>query len=356
MPFADYEHIRDSKQLLDFCDQIAGERIIAFDTEFISENSYLPELCLIQVAAGEHLAVIDPLATDDVRPFWEVLAAEGHITVVHAGREELRFCRKAIGRAPAGWFDTQLAAGFVGMEYPAAYGTLISRILDKTLPKGETRTDWRRRPLSNRHLDYALQDVIYLAKITERLTEQIETLGRRQWLEEELLAWQKQVEDYDSEERWVRVSGISGLSRRSLAIVRELWRWRDNEARRRDRPAKHVLRDDLIVYSGNDEVFLSALNLGAKGGIGLTYNFMPQVYAGIYQAFMSDDIRRARELQWKACAMIDACFQVYGMGVAKAALQHLGFDVGEPRRPLRALTPDEILLIVERMDALSLSK
>jgi len=117
-----------------------------------------------------------------------------------------------------------------------------------------------------------------------------------------------------------------------------------------------LLRDDLIVYSGNDEVFLSALNLGAKGGIGLTYNFMPQVYAGIYQAFMSDDIRRARELQWKACAMIDACFQVYGMGVAKAALQHLGFNVGEPRRPLRALTPDEILLIVERMDALSLSK
>jgi len=113
-----------------------------------------------------------------------------------------------------------------------------------------------------------------------------------------------------------------------------------------------LLRDDLVVYSGNDEVFLSALNLGANGGIGLTYNFMPQVFVGIYQAFMSNDVRRARELQWKACQMIDAIWQVYAMGVAKAALQHLGFEVGDPRRPLRALTPDEIAIVTERMDAL----
>lgn len=115
-----------------------------------------------------------------------------------------------------------------------------------------------------------------------------------------------------------------------------------------------LLRDDLVVYSGNDEVFLSALNLGASGGIGLTYNFMPQVYVGIYRAFMSDNVGLARELQWKACAMIDACFQVYGMGVAKAALEHLGFDVGEPRRPLRPLTANERSLIVERMETLEL--
>ena len=115
-----------------------------------------------------------------------------------------------------------------------------------------------------------------------------------------------------------------------------------------------LLREDLIVYSGQDDVFLSALNLGANGGIGLTYNFMPQVYVGIYQAFLSDDIRRARELQWKSCAMIDAIFRTYDMGVAKAALEHLGFDAGEPRRPLRPLMPDERKLIVEKMDELGL--
>jgi N-acetylneuraminate lyase len=117
-----------------------------------------------------------------------------------------------------------------------------------------------------------------------------------------------------------------------------------------------LLRDDLVVYSGNDDVFLSALNLGANGGIGLTYNFMPQVYVGIYKAFLADDIRRARELQWKACAMVDACFQVYGMGVAKAAMQHLGFEVGEPRRPLRSLTAEERSLIVERMESLGICR
>ena len=117
-----------------------------------------------------------------------------------------------------------------------------------------------------------------------------------------------------------------------------------------------LLRDDLVVYSGNDEVFLSALNLGANGGIGLTYNFMPQVYVGIYQAFLADDIRRARELQWKSCSMIDALMQVYPMGVAKAALEHLGFEVGEPRRPLRSLTATESKLIVDRMEMLELTR
>lgn len=117
-----------------------------------------------------------------------------------------------------------------------------------------------------------------------------------------------------------------------------------------------LLRDDLVVYSGNDDVFLSALNLGANGGIGLTYNFMPQIFVGIYQAFLADDIRRARDLQWKACAMIEAVLAVYPMGVAKAAMEHLGFDVGEPRRPLRPLTADETRLIVERMERLELSR
>lgn len=115
-----------------------------------------------------------------------------------------------------------------------------------------------------------------------------------------------------------------------------------------------LLRDDLIVYSGNDEVLLSALNLGADGGIGLTYNFMPQVFVGIYQAFRADDLHRARELQWKAFEMIDTVVQVHLMGAAKAALQHLGFDTGEPRRPLRPLEPEERRMIFEKMDSLAL--
>ena len=114
------------------------------------------------------------------------------------------------------------------------------------------------------------------------------------------------------------------------------------------------LREDLVVYSGNDDVLLSALNLGANGGIGLSYNFMSRVYVGIHQAFLNDDIKKARELQHKSCAMVEACIKVYTMGVAKAALQILGFDVGEPRRPLRPLNADERQLISEKMNELEI--
>jgi ribonuclease D len=166
---------------------------------------------------------------------------------VHAGREEFRFCKAAIGKRPAHLVDVQIAAALVGLEYPAAYGTLISRLLGRSLNKGETRTDWRRRPLTENQLTYALQDVLYLEQIRDLLMKQIDQLGRRSWLETEMQAWQQSVEDAESGERWRRVSGISGMSNRSLAILRELWHWREEEARRRNLPPKRVLRDDLLV-------------------------------------------------------------------------------------------------------------
>ena len=242
-----YEHVVTQQQLVEFCDSLRDASTIAFDTEFISEDSYKAELCLIQVASEDRLAIVDPLAVDDVNPFWELLAADGHETIVHSGRQEFLFCTEAIGRRPQGWFDIQLAAGFVGTEFPAAYGSLISKLLNQRLSKGETRTDWRRRPLSQRQLEYALQDVLYLQPIRNLLMRQLDQLGRSSWVAQELAAWQDALVAVDQQERWRRVTGISALSRRSLAVVRELWRWRDSEARRRNSLAKRVLRDDLIV-------------------------------------------------------------------------------------------------------------
>ncbi len=242
-----YEFLDRQQQLVDFCQDIAAAPAIAFDTEFISEDSYRPQLCLLQVAAAGRLAIVDPLAMDDVDAFWQLLAAGQHATVVHAGREEFRFCLSAIGQRPHGWFDVQLASGFLGLEFPAAYSTLIAKLLNKSLPKGETRTDWRRRPLSKRQLDYAVQDVMYLAPMRDILAAELERLGRTAWFAEETEQWQRQMEDGEKQQNWRRTSGISGLSRRSLAIVRDLWKWRDAEAQRRDCPPRRVLRDDLIV-------------------------------------------------------------------------------------------------------------
>jgi len=243
-----YDHLTEQDQLVDFCRAGANASVIAFDTEFVSEDTYRPELCLIQVAVDGRLAVIDPLTIRDVTPFWELLAAPGHETIVHAGRQEFQFCLGAMNARPSGWFDVQLAAGFVGMEYPAAYGTLIAKLLGESVSKGETRTNWRRRPLSQRQLDYAVNDVLFLEPIRSVLVERIEELQRRPWLNEELERWQQQVESAEQREPWRRMSGVSSLKRgRQLAIARELWQWRENQARTRNCPAKRVLRDDLIV-------------------------------------------------------------------------------------------------------------
>jgi ribonuclease D len=242
-----YEHIDQEEQLREFCDSAVGAKCLAFDTEFVSEDTYRPHLCLIQVAADDRLAVIDPVAIEDVSPFWQLLATPGHETIVHAGREEFRFCLDAIGQRPTNWFDIQIAAGFVGLEYPAAYSTLISKLLGKSLPKGETRTDWRRRPLSDKQLEYALKDVVYLKQIRDILACRLDELNRREWLVDELGSWLAQIEHSENTEQWRRVSGSAGLSARKLAIVREVWRWRDAEAAGRNSPPKRILRDDLIV-------------------------------------------------------------------------------------------------------------
>ena len=241
-----YQYITTDEQLHDLCSELRQAKVIAFDTEFVSEDSYLPELCLIQVAAGEAIALIDPLAITDVSSFWKTLAEPGHTTLVHAGREELRFSLFAIDQPPCDLYDIQIAGGMIGLEYPASYGTLVNKLLGKTLAKGETRSDWRRRPLSKRQLDYAVQDVADLQQLAATLQLRTAELGRTSWTETEMREWQTKIELETGSEAWRNVSGSGSLKARALATVRELWYWRDREAKRHNRPARRILRDDLI--------------------------------------------------------------------------------------------------------------
>lgn len=242
-----YEYISTDEQLEEYCRSLASCKSIAFDTEFVSEHTYRPVLCLVQVSAENRLTAIDAMEIGDMTPFWEAVAAEGHETIVHAGRGEMEFCWHAAGRRPAGLFDVQIAAALVGVEYPAGYGTLVSKLLGQKFAKHETRTDWRRRPLSKRQIEYALTDVLYLPALRDILSQRLGELGRLSWMEEEMTAWQAEVEKSLSHDRWHRVSGNTGLDGRALAVLREIYRWRDAEAKRRNQPARRVLRDDLIV-------------------------------------------------------------------------------------------------------------
>jgi ribonuclease D len=242
-----YENITTDEQLKHYCRKLAHAKTIAFDTEFVSEHTYRPVLCLIQVDADGELAVIDGMTVGDATPFWEAVTAPGHETIVHAGRGEMEFCWLAVGRMPERLFDVQLAAGLVGAEYPAGLGNLVMKFLGKSPTKHETRTDWRRRPLSKRQVEYALNDARYLPLLHEKIRAKLVELGRLDWLEEEMVGWKEVIERAMSHERWRRVSGNAGLDARGMAIIRELYHWRDAEAQRRNQPVRRILRDDLIV-------------------------------------------------------------------------------------------------------------
>ena len=242
-----HETILTSAELTDLCNRLQKADRIGFDTEFVSEDTFRPELCLVQVVADDVLAVIDPQHVGDLRPFWEILADGNHVTIAHAAREEINFCMTAVGKPPANLFDTQLAAGLCSPEFPAAYSSVVQRFLNKRPDKGEQRTDWRRRPLSEGQIHYALEDVRYLFPLHDKIINRLTKRDRLTWLDDETTDFVQEVIDARSRQKWRKVSGIGSLSVRSLAVVRELWLWRQQEAERRDLPPKRVLRDDLLV-------------------------------------------------------------------------------------------------------------
>ena len=219
----------------------------AFDTEFVSEETFEPVLCLIQVATRDRLAVVDPLAIGDLSPFWD-LATDPEVEVVmHAAGEDLRICRLRTGTVPPRLFDVQIAAGLVGFGYPLSLGNLVSQVLGIGLAGGETRTDWRRRPLSPAQLRYALDDVRHLLDVADRLETRLDGLGRRDWAALEMDAFVGAIRDRTDEDRWRRLPGLHQLNRRGLEVARRMADWRAEAARRSNRPIRQVLRDDLLV-------------------------------------------------------------------------------------------------------------
>ncbi len=288
-----YDLITTSSQLAALVERLAGHSHVAFDTEFVSEHTYRSQLCLIQVAAPDTLAVIDTLKVPELDPFWRLLTEPGRTTVVHAGREEMGFILHAIKARPSSLFDVQVASGLVDHDYPAGYASIVRRFLNLPTNKGETRTDWRQRPLTPAQLEYAIDDVRHLEQLWRKLDGKLAASGRTDWMRDEMQAWQNDVEESFIRKRWRRVSGLSGLSRRELAIARELWHWRDSVAESRDMPPKRVLRDDLLVElckrKSADERQISAIR-------GMQRSDLRHILGGLSEA-----IRRGLELPEEEC-------------------------------------------------------
>jgi ribonuclease D len=231
----------------DLVDHIRRARRFALDTEFVSEDTFEPVLGLIQVATSDRVAAVDPLAVRELGAFWDVVTDPEIELVMHAAGEDLRICRLQAGRLPARVVDVQVAAGLVGFGYPVSLGNLLHHTLRVTVFSGETRTDWRRRPLSGAQLRYALDDVRHLLDEADLLNGRLRDMGRLEWAEEEYRGLLASVEARDEADRWRRLPSLHQLSRRGLETARRLWDWRMGEARRSNRPARQVMRDDLLV-------------------------------------------------------------------------------------------------------------
>jgi ribonuclease D len=240
--------VTTSAELSDCLEHLAGCDLIGFDTEFVGEDAYRPELCLVQIATVERLYVIDPFAVGRLDRFWELLHDPGRTTVVHAGREDVRICHFQTGRPPANVFDVQLAAGLVGLTYPIGYSGLVYELLGQRMTKGETLTDWRRRPLLPNQVRYAFDDVRFLLPIWKKLTDRLKRHKRSDWAAEEFIGTvQKAVAEETTVEKWRKLKGIGNLDRRGLAVAREVFTWRERFAERVNRPPRQLLRDDLLA-------------------------------------------------------------------------------------------------------------
>lgn len=233
--------------LADLIDHLRTAGRFAFDTEFVSEETYEPILCLVQVATRNRLAAVDPVALPDFSPFWDVVNDPAVEVVMHASGEDLRIDRLQSGQLPKRVVDIQVAAALLGFGYPLSLGNLVSQTLGVSLAGGETRTDWRRRPLSQGQIRYALDDVRYLLDVADEIDVRLDKLGRHAWAESEYRAMLESIRARDDEDRWRRLPGLHSLSRRGLEVARRLSEWRREDARRANRPLRQTLRDDLLV-------------------------------------------------------------------------------------------------------------
>ncbi|MEC8555776.1 MAG: HRDC domain-containing protein [Planctomycetota bacterium] len=243
----EYTEVNQDDQLGEMIEVIAKSNLVGFDTEFVAEDCYQPDLCLLQLSTRDRIFIFDPKAFDQVDDLWSLLTDGGRTVIVHAGREETLFVQRATGKSMPKMFDVQVAVGFLGGEYPASYGKLLQRFLNINVRKGETRTDWRKRPLTRAQLDYAALDVLHLPELYDILRARLEETGRLGWLNYELTGRQQALVEFTRQESWYRISGVQSLQGQQLAIVRELWKWREERAQTKNMPARRVLRDDLIV-------------------------------------------------------------------------------------------------------------
>ena len=221
----------------------------ALDTEFMWEKSYAPQLCLVQVAVGDTIWLVDPLAGAPLEPLGELIADASVQKLMHAPSADLIAFGLHFGSVPANVFDTQVAAGFVGLTASASLDRLLDAVLKVRLNHNETFSDWTRRPLKETQLHYAADDVRYLNQLVEELERRLAERGRRDWAHAEIERrfCTPEAAGGDPERAYRKVQRRGKLSPQAQAVLVDVAAWREQLARRRDQPSGWVMKDPTLV-------------------------------------------------------------------------------------------------------------
>lgn len=242
-------YIRDTQTLDAVLPILEAADVLAIDTEFMRERTYYARLCLMQVATADDVYLIDTLALEGaLGSLARVLSSRDTVKVFHAGSQDIEVLLRATGVTPSPVFDTQIAATLAGFPTQVGYAQLVKDLVDVTIDKGDTFTDWSVRPLTETQLTYAAEDVRHLIRIYAILRERLERAGRLGWLADdfERLA-DPATYEVDPRAQYLRVKRASTLDRRSLGVLREAAAWRELEARRRDLPKRWLISDESLV-------------------------------------------------------------------------------------------------------------
>lgn len=240
--------ITTTPDLAALCTRLARHDHVTVDTEFMRETTYYPKLCLIQIAATDEAAIIDPLADDiDLAPFFALMGNESVLKIFHSARQDLEIIWMLGRLIPKPLFDTQIAAMVCGYGDQVSYEQLANDLAKARVDKSSRFTDWSRRPLSQAQLDYALSDVTYLRDVYAALRADLDANGRGAWLEEEMaILASPATYEVAPEDIWKRHAGRVRKAR-EIGVLMELAAWREREARLRDVPRSRVLKDDVMI-------------------------------------------------------------------------------------------------------------
>jgi ribonuclease D len=242
-------HITTNASLAEYCARWQSLPMIALDTEFQRIDTFYPIPGLIQIGDDQHCYLIDPLSVDDFTPLCQVFQNPDVLKIIHAGSEDLELFYHTLGVVPSPIFDTQLAAAFVGWGFTMGLQRLVEHTLGVQLGKGETTSDWLKRPLSSEQEVYAALDVAYLPAICLMQKAELDAHDRDAWFVEESEVALKNAIDIDPEgkEYYRRFSQMWGLPDYKLAALRDITMWREKESRVRNTPRNWVLRNQTIL-------------------------------------------------------------------------------------------------------------